>query len=129
MAIPVTAVVSEADPVVTFNLNGSKYSSTGGSVATLQGLEYCGLTPAPQRPGPGGLATEPAAPTVNSPFGWLRFGGWYTNQACTAPFAFDAPVVESLTLYAKWIVDEEYYIQKYNGLSMEQSMNVKGWDA
>ena len=30
------------------------------------------------------------------------FGGWYTDSTCTTAWDFDAPVTESLTLYAKW---------------------------
>jgi uncharacterized repeat protein (TIGR02543 family) len=46
-------------------------------------------------------ALQPADPTED----YYTFGGWYTNETCTAPFTFgeSGTVVNSdLTLYAKW---------------------------
>ncbi len=35
--------------------------------------------------------------------------GWYTNEACTAAYAFTKPVTDSVTLYAKWEAAPRYY--------------------
>lgn len=46
-------------------------------------------------------ALQPADPTED----YYTFGGWYTNETCTAPFTFgeSGTVVNSdITLYAKW---------------------------
>ena len=32
------------------------------------------------------------------------FGGWFTDAECTAPYDFDAPVTDDITLYAKWTI-------------------------
>lgn len=35
--------------------------------------------------------------------------GWYTDEACTAAYDFTQPVMESVTLYAKWEAAPRYY--------------------
>ena len=37
------------------------------------------------------------------------FGGWYTDEACTAgkEFGFDDKITEDITIYAKWTVQEQ----------------------
>lgn len=35
--------------------------------------------------------------------------GWYTNEACTAAYDFAKPVMDSVTLYAKWEAAPRYY--------------------
>jgi len=40
----------------------------------------------------------PDAPSAN-----LKFGGWYTNSACTNVFDFNGTVNTDLVLYAKWV--------------------------
>lgn len=35
--------------------------------------------------------------------------GWYTDEACTAAYAFTKPVTDSVTLYAKWEAAPRYY--------------------
>ncbi len=48
--------------------------------------------------------------TVSRPADPMRagysFSGWYSDEACTQPWDFDAPVSASLTLYAKWAARE-----------------------
>ena len=40
------------------------------------------------------------------------FGGWYTDEALTSAYDFDAAVTEALTLYAKWSSDIAYTFSK-----------------
>ena len=35
--------------------------------------------------------------------------GWYTDEACTAAYDFTQPVMDSVTLYAKWEAAPRYY--------------------
>ena len=42
--------------------------------------------------------TEPTAPTKAG----NAFGGWYSDEALTTPWHFEAPVTQNMTLYAKW---------------------------
>lgn len=35
--------------------------------------------------------------------------GWYTDEACTAAYNFTKPVMDSVTLYAKWEAAPRYY--------------------
>lgn len=58
----------------------------------------------------GQLATEPAAPTKDG----FNFLGWYLNDAL---YAFTTPVIDSITLEAKWTKIEEppvYYTIEFN---------------
>ena len=48
----------------------------------------------------GELVTLPANPTKEG----LTFDGWYTDPNCTKAFDATQPVVEEITLYAKWSV-------------------------
>lgn len=50
-------------------------------------------------------ATKPADPTRS---GYV-FAGWYTDEACTAAYDFTQPVMDSVTLYAKWEAAPRYY--------------------
>lgn len=50
-------------------------------------------------------ATKPADPTRSG----YDFGGWYTDKACTAAYDFTQPVMDSVTLYAKWEAAPRYY--------------------
>lgn len=43
------------------------------------------------------------APTYEESFSGLVFDGWYYDEACTQPFDIEAPVMEDLDVYAKWI--------------------------
>lgn len=50
-------------------------------------------------------ATKPSEPTKDG----YDFGGWYTDEACTAAYDFTQPVTDSVTLYAKWEAAPRYY--------------------
>lgn len=50
-------------------------------------------------------ATKPDDPTKEG----FDFGGWYTDEACTAAYDFTQPVTDSVTLYAKWEAAPRYY--------------------
>lgn len=42
--------------------------------------------------------SAPPDPTKSN----YNFGGWYTDNACTVAYNFTAPVMQDITLYAKW---------------------------
>ena len=67
------------------------FMSNGATVYRLFDLE------------PGTRITDPGIPS-NGQNG-TTFAGWFTDQACTNRYDFDAPVNSSLTLYAKWSVN------------------------
>lgn len=46
-----------------------------------------------------GSVTKPADPTREG----YTFAGWYTDEACTEAYKFDAAVTADMTLYAKWV--------------------------
>lgn len=46
-----------------------------------------------------GSVAKPADPTRKG----YTFAGWYTDEACTEEYKFDAAVTADMTLYAKWI--------------------------
>ena len=48
----------------------------------------------------GSTIEEPVTPTKS---GYV-FDGWYLDSACTKAYDFDQPVIESMSLYAKWIL-------------------------
>lgn len=50
-------------------------------------------------------ATKPSEPTKDG----YDFGGWYTDEACTAAYDFTKPVTDNITLYAKWEAAPRYY--------------------
>lgn len=54
-------------------------------------------------------AVKPDDPTKDG----SSFGGWYTDEACTVPYDFSAPVTADITLYAKWT--KQYYINYVTG--------------
>lgn len=63
------------------------FNSKGGSTAAAQTVEK------------GAKVTEPSAPTLEG----YTFAGWYTDEACTTPWNFEADVVNgNMELYAKW---------------------------
>ena len=51
-----------------------------------------------QTPASGSTVTKPADPTREG----YTFAGWYTDEACTEEYKFDAAVTADMTLYAKW---------------------------
>lgn len=60
-----------------------------------------GTTPEPQTIDYGKTATRPTMEAEG-----YTFGGWHTDEACTAPFDFDMPITDDLTLYANWLINE-----------------------
>ncbi|MBP5608857.1 MAG: InlB B-repeat-containing protein, partial [Lachnospiraceae bacterium] len=59
----------------------------------------------------GNTVDEPATPSANG----VVFDGWYAEAECTEEYDFEAPVVEDITLFAKWL-------QKYT-----VSFNMNGY--
>jgi uncharacterized repeat protein (TIGR02543 family) len=51
----------------------------------------------------GSVITEPTKPTKTG----FTFGGWYSNVGLTTPFTFTTMPAENITLYAKWLTDQE----------------------
>lgn len=51
----------------------------------------------------GDTAKKPGEPTRDG----YKFGGWFTDAACTKAYDFSKAVTEALTLYAKWIKVEK----------------------
>ena len=69
---------------------------------------------------------RPVPDIVMTRFGYT-FGGWYTNQACTAgnEFTFDNPLTENTTIYAKWIANTR---ANYTIIIWKQNVNGDGYD-
>ena len=51
----------------------------------------------------GSVITEPTKPTKEL----FTFGGWYTDITLTTPFTFTTMPAESITLYARWLNDQD----------------------
>ena len=51
------------------------------------------------------------APQIEKKHGRFRFGGWYIDEELTELYDFSTPVMEDITLYAKWI---EFNTIKYH---------------
>ena len=62
------------------------FDTNDGSVVAAQSVSY------------NSVAKEPTAPTKEG----CTFAGWYTDAACTEIYNFATPVIEDITLYAKW---------------------------
>lgn len=67
-------------------------------------------------------ATKPADPTRS---GYV-FAGWYTDEACTAAYDFAKPVMDSVTLYAKWEAAPRYYYNSGTTETGKTDENKKG---
>lgn len=65
------------------------FNSNGGSAVTAITVDK------------GAVATKPTDPTLAD----NTFGGWFTDEALTNPFSWDAVVNASQTLYAKWVAE------------------------
>lgn len=63
------------------------FDSNGGSPVPIQSVEA------------GKKAVEPTAPTREC----YSFLGWYSDSSLTELFDFDSAIINSITLYAKWI--------------------------
>ena len=59
-----------------------------------------GTAPATQTVTYGNKVTKPSDPTDSG----YKFGGWYTDSACTTAYDFNTAVTANVTLYAKWTV-------------------------
>ena len=57
-----------------------------------------GTAPAAQTVREGEKAVRPADPSA----GGYVFGGWFTEKECREAFDFDTPIMQDITLYAKW---------------------------
>ena len=79
------ATIYEAKEFVNFNLNGSDAQIDTQIVDK------------------NGKAIQPTDPTRN---GYI-FMGWYTDAEGTTKFDFNTPITENITLYAKWVKDNE----------------------
>lgn len=71
-----------------------------------------GATPSTQTLASGDKVTKPATdPTAEG----YTFGGWFTDQACTKEYDFNASVTDSMTLYAKWTAEKRTVTFNANG--------------
>ena len=70
----------------TVNTYTVTFETNGGSAVTSQTVNY------------NSTATTPTAPTRNG----YTFGGWYTDENCTAAYIFSTSVTADIILYAKW---------------------------
>ncbi len=66
-------------------------------------------------------ATEVTKPTDPTKTGYT-FGGWYTNEECTAPFTFTTMPANDVTLYAKWNINQYTIVFNSNGGSSVDSI-------
>ncbi len=76
-------VVIAGFPVLSFESNG------GSSVLAIEQTAY------------NVVATKPVDPTREG----YTFAGWFTDSGLTAAMDWSAPVIRSMTLYAKWVED------------------------
>ena len=79
------------------------FDSNDGSAVAAQKVEY--NTP----------VAEPTAPTKD---GYV-FAGWYTDKALTQKYDFSKPVIDDMTLYAKWeeVPVDTYVVTVENGVA------------
>ncbi len=89
--VTITALYVINYVTITFNSNG------GTAVAPIVSQE-------------GMAITEPAAPTKTG----FTFGGWFIDVALTNKFTFITTPPRDLTLYAKWLTDQEAVQQTIN---------------
>jgi uncharacterized repeat protein (TIGR02543 family) len=93
-AVAVNAALGE--PAVTFN-------AQGGSAVAAQKLTK------------GSTVPYPAEPTKAGAF----FNGWYKEAACTNPCDYSALVSGPLTLYAKWLTENEMIAAEFGASAPE----------
>ena len=67
------------------------FNTDGGSTVVAQTVPH------------GGVASKPADPIRNG----YTFVNWYTDAGCTMEYNFNAPVTNTVTLYAKWTVNQD----------------------
>ncbi|MDE6401864.1 MAG: leucine-rich repeat protein [Clostridiales bacterium] len=90
--------IGEASVVITYDANGGAYSDGANSMSGI-----------------GIVGDAFAAPSVNPTRVGYTFGGWFTDKACTEPYAFTAYPLDALTLYAGWNNDSSYAYYSYYG--------------
>ncbi|WP_042374473.1 InlB B-repeat-containing protein [Neobacillus jeddahensis] len=93
----------------THNQYEVNFDSNGGSAVASANVKY------------NEKATQPEAPTKEG----YTFAGWYSDEARTNLYDFDAPVKGSMILYAKWTPNQYEVSFDSNGGSTIASENVK----
>lgn len=73
---------------VNYTLN---FNTDGGSTVVAQTMPH------------GGMASKPADPVRSG----YTFVNWYTDPGCTMEYNFNLPVTNTVTLYAKWTVNQD----------------------
>lgn len=73
---------------VNYTLN---FNTDGGSTVVAQTVPH------------GGMASKPADPVRSG----YTFVNWYTDPGCTMEYNFNLPVTNTVTLYAKWTVNQD----------------------
>lgn len=81
------------------NTRSVTFDTKGGSAVPARDVEI------------GSTATVPTPPTKAG----YEFSGWYADEACTIFYDFNTPVTDDITIYAKWIPqnDTPYKVQHY----------------
>lgn len=98
----------------TINTYTVTYDSNSGSPVEPQTVAY------------GETATKPNDPAL---LGHL-FAGWYTDdETFEAPFDFETPIVDNITLYAKWNEAVTVTFDSNGGSDVETQVIVKGGKA
>ena len=88
------------DEPVSWNITlHALWTYTGPKSFTVTFVTNGGNTIAPQKVSYGKLATKPATPTRED----YTFIGWYTDADFTTSFDFTTPIIDNITLYAKWL--------------------------
>ena len=92
-----------ANAVKCFTLtNGGLGIADDGKAATTYtvrfNLNYAGSINTTQSVTSGNAVSEPEVPTRDG----YTFGGWYTDENCTAAYIFSTSVTANIILYAKW---------------------------
>ncbi|MCD8019458.1 MAG: InlB B-repeat-containing protein [Clostridiales bacterium] len=88
ITVTVSPATSTATTVTSYTVT---FQSNGGTTVSSQKVVK------------GGTVTEPTAPTRS---GYI-FLGWYTDAACTNAYDFSTKVTGNLTLYAKWVSEND----------------------
>lgn len=107
--LQITDIQKLAQRVVAFNGNAEGVSATPSQTVLLNGTAY-----------------QPSNPTRESDENYsYSFGGWYTNQGCTAgnEYNFSSAVIEDTTLYAKWNASERAAAEVVESLETTSSLS------
>ena len=80
-----------------------------------------GTAPDDQTVSYGGKVTEPTpAPFAEG----YKFGGWYTDSACTNEYDFGTTVTSDINLFAKWEVEIPDSLKDYNKFVWKEGLEV-----